>query len=177
MNPSEALGDTLVSLLSLFPHSFESLACCLPLNEDRDGQYCQEVKRDSYGFPLQLFSHVRSFSIVYKSFFAILVTYKIFTKHAAACYKNEKAWPKTAFLALVMLFFTCVFIQDRPFIPYATLSCIDLLSSPRLKSFTMGTTNALFATKKNSFDVVITVRDFWDCLNLSWCLNQNFEVN
>ncbi|CAI4232354.1 unnamed protein product [Auanema sp. JU1783] len=50
-----------------------------------------------------------------------------------------------------------IFTEGNCFQPYASISYLDLLRTPSNRGFTVGATNVLFMTKKDLWDVIITV--------------------
>uniref|UniRef100_A0A0K0CWA2 Avl9 domain-containing protein n=1 Tax=Angiostrongylus cantonensis TaxID=6313 RepID=A0A0K0CWA2_ANGCA len=55
-----------------------------------------------------------------------------------------------------------IFINGNLFHPYVSLSYLDMIRSKSVRGFTIGATNALFVTKRDLIDVIITVDD-QDC--------------
>ncbi|KJH46286.1 hypothetical protein DICVIV_07674 [Dictyocaulus viviparus] len=52
-----------------------------------------------------------------------------------------------------------IFINGNLFYPYVSLSYLDMIQSDLVRGFTIGATNALFVTKRDHIDVIVTIDD------------------
>ncbi|KAE9414299.1 hypothetical protein Angca_008527 [Angiostrongylus cantonensis] len=134
--PAQLLGTTMVALASLFPKLLEEglRYCSAP---------CCDIEKAIEPMTNST-EHAKDISEI------IIPSSSITLDKGPVLEKDSFGFPLS------------IFINGNLFHPYVSLSYLDMIRSKSVRGFTIGATNALFVTKRDLIDVIITVDD-QDC--------------